>query len=160
MDKISQRAGEVFESGYYCAESVLLAVAESRGIESELIPRIATGFCGGMSRTCGTCGAVSGGVMAIGLCLGRTAPGESVAPAYSAVGKFSEKFKARFGSINCKDLTGCDLRYRSRAKLLQVLQHQEAMQGLHGGGRANRYVADRGETWQSGHVTRFQKNSR
>lgn len=42
MDKISQRAGEVFESGYYCAESVLLAVAESRGIESELIPRIAT----------------------------------------------------------------------------------------------------------------------
>ncbi|MGB6063169.1 MAG: C-GCAxxG-C-C family protein [Desulfomonilaceae bacterium] len=109
MDKVSQRAGEVFESGYYCAESVLLAVAEGRGIKSEVIPRIATGFCGGMSRTCGTCGAVSGGVMAIGLCLGRTTPNESVAPAYGAVGKFSEKFKARFGSINCKDLTGCDL---------------------------------------------------
>ena len=108
-DKISHRAGEIFESGYYCAESVLLAVAEDQGIKSELIPKIATGFCGGMSRTCGTCGAVTGGLMAISLCVGRTDPNESVAPAYITVRKFLEMFKDRFGSINCRDLIGCDL---------------------------------------------------
>ncbi len=55
---------------------MLLAVAESEGIQSDFIPKIATGFCGGVSRTCGMCGAVSGGIMAIGLFAGRNAPTE------------------------------------------------------------------------------------
>jgi C_GCAxxG_C_C family probable redox protein len=109
IDKISQRAGELFQSGYYCAESVLLAIAESKGIESEFIPRIATGFCGGLARTCGMCGAVSGGVMAISLFTGRNSPSESVLPAYDTVRKLLEIFEASFGSTNCRDLTGCDL---------------------------------------------------
>jgi dihydrofolate reductase len=37
---------------------VLLAIAESQGIQPDLIPRIATGFCSGISRTGGMCGAV------------------------------------------------------------------------------------------------------
>ena len=41
----------LFDAGYYCAEAVLLAVAKHNGIESPLIPAIATGFCSGLSRT-------------------------------------------------------------------------------------------------------------
>ena len=52
-DRVSQRSRELFDSGYYCAESVLLAIAENQGIQSDLIPKIATGFCSGISRTCG-----------------------------------------------------------------------------------------------------------
>lgn len=88
---------------------MLLAVAESEGIRSDLIPKIATGFCGGVSRTCGMCGAVSGGIMAIGLFAGRSAPTETVAGSYTMVRKLVEEFGSKFGSTNCKELTGCDL---------------------------------------------------
>ena len=47
--------------------------------------------------------------MAISLFTGRKSPGESVLPAYDTVRKLLELFEARFGSTNCRDLTGCDL---------------------------------------------------
>ena len=47
--------------------------------------------------------------MAIGLFTGRKSPSESVLPAYDTVRKLLELFEARFGSTNCRDLTGCDL---------------------------------------------------
>jgi hypothetical protein len=55
-EQASQRSLELFTSGYFYAESVLLAIAESRGIQSDLIPRRATGFCSGIARTGGMCG--------------------------------------------------------------------------------------------------------
>ena len=84
-------------------------MAESKNIESDWIPKIATGFCGGVSHTCGTCGAVSGGVMAVSLFTGRNHPEESATHAYKAVQKMIKAFKAKFGSTNCMELTGCDL---------------------------------------------------
>lgn len=84
-------------------------MAESKEIESDLIPKIATGFCSGISRTCGLCGAISGGIMALGLVYGRNEPNESIDPCYLAVQKFMETFKAKFGSTNCQQLIGCDL---------------------------------------------------
>ena len=92
IDKVSQRSGELFQSGLYCAESVLLAIAESKGIQSDLIPKIATGFCGGISRTCGMCGAVSGSIMAINLFVGRNSPEDSAQPAYAVVRSMLQKF--------------------------------------------------------------------
>ncbi|MDQ1239817.1 MAG: hypothetical protein QG577_2003 [Thermodesulfobacteriota bacterium] len=108
-EDVSRRSGELFESGFYCAESVLLAITESKGIESDLIPKIATGFCSGVSRTCGMCGAVSGAIMAINLFTGRNSPNESVMESYTAARKLLEIFETRFGSTNCKNLIGCDL---------------------------------------------------
>lgn len=84
-------------------------MAESKNIKSELIPKIATGFCGGISRTCGICGAVSGSIMAINLFTGRSKPGEAVTDNYTAVQKMIGRFEEKFGSTNCKELTGCDL---------------------------------------------------
>lgn len=84
-------------------------MAESKNVETEWIPKIATGFCGGVSHTGGTCGAVSGGIMAVSLFTGRNNPEESVTDAYKAVQKMIEEFKGTFGSANCKELTGCDL---------------------------------------------------
>jgi len=88
---------------------VLLAVAESERIQSDLIPKIATGFCGGVSRTCGMCGAVSGGIMVVGLFTGRSASTDSITETYRKVQKLLEEFRLRFGSTNCRELTGCDL---------------------------------------------------
>jgi len=84
-------------------------VAESKGIESDLIPKIATGFCAGMSRTCGMCGAVSGAVMAIDLFYGRNKPDEPVAESFTKVKKLMDMFETEFGATNCQQLTGCNL---------------------------------------------------
>jgi len=88
---------------------VLLAVCENYGIQSDLIPKIATGFCGGVSRTCGMCGAVSGAIMALNLFTGRTAPNDSVIESYTTAQKLMQMFTGSFGSTNCLDLTGVDL---------------------------------------------------
>ncbi|HUU40074.1 MAG TPA: C-GCAxxG-C-C family protein [Desulfatiglandales bacterium] len=87
----------------------MLSVAESKDIQSELIPKISTGFCGGIARTCGMCGAVSGAIMAINVFLGRNLPAEPVDKSYMAVKKLINMFEGKFGSTNCKQLTGCDL---------------------------------------------------
>jgi len=106
---IGKRAEGLFGTGLYCAESVLLSLAEQAGIDSPLIPRIATGFCGGVSRTKGLCGAVSGGVMALGMLLGRNSPEVPADKVYAKVQEFLRTFESRFGSLNCFDLTGVDL---------------------------------------------------
>jgi C_GCAxxG_C_C family probable redox protein len=108
-EQAPQRSRELFQSGFFCAESVLQAIAESQGIQSNLIPRIATGFCSGISRTGGMCGAVSGAIMGIGLVAGRDSSAESVEPAYTLVQKIIRAFEEQYGSVNCRQLIGCDL---------------------------------------------------
>ena len=108
-DQTAQRSSELFESGFCCSESVLQALAESRGIRSEFIPRIATGLCAGISRTGGICGAVSGGVLAISLVTGRSSPGDPREENLRLVRAFLKECEAKFGSTNCEQLMGCRL---------------------------------------------------
>jgi C_GCAxxG_C_C family probable redox protein len=109
LDRAAQRSNEFWESGFYCAESVLLALAEEQEIQSDLIPRIATGFCSGVARSCGMCGAVSGAILGLSLCNGRNSPDESVDDAYAIIRELMGLFVEKFGSINCQELIGCDL---------------------------------------------------
>jgi C_GCAxxG_C_C family probable redox protein len=108
-DQAPQRSLELFKSGFFCAESVLLAIAESQGIRSDLIPRIATGFCSGISRTGGMCGAVCGAIMGINLVAGRNSPAESLEFCYTLTQKMISWFESQFGTVNCRHLLGCDL---------------------------------------------------
>jgi C_GCAxxG_C_C family probable redox protein len=107
--QVRKSAEDSFASGLYCAESVLLALAKGQDIENEFLPKMATGFCGGMARTCGTCGAVTGAIMGIGLALGRSQAGQSVQPAYAATQRLIGEFEQEFGSRDCHVLLGCDL---------------------------------------------------
>jgi C_GCAxxG_C_C family probable redox protein len=108
-DKAAKRSATLFDSGYCCAESVLKAVADEMNIQSDLIPAIASGFCGGISRTRGMCGAVSGAIMAINMIKGRQLPDQSQEENYQAVQKLLTSFREEFGSLNCYDLIECDL---------------------------------------------------
>lgn len=97
-----------FENQWYCAESVLLAISDAAGIQSEFIPKIATGFCAGLARTNGICGAVTGGILAINLLTGRTESGASVDENFKMVEQLQKNFLEKFKSTNCRDLTNCD----------------------------------------------------
>lgn len=108
-DYAAARSRELLESGWNCAEAVLQALAESKAIASPCIPRIATGFGGGLGQTAGPCGAVNGAVLGIGLALGRNTSSEAATPCYLAVRAFRNAFLTRFGSDNCLELTGCHL---------------------------------------------------
>lgn len=109
IEQVAHKSVNYFKSGYFCAESVLLAISEHYGIESEFIPSIATGFCSGTSRTSGLCGAVAGGILSINLFSGRRSPKESVEDNYTYVREFLQSFQEEFGTTNCAELIGCEL---------------------------------------------------
>ena len=107
----TNRATEHMAKGYVCSESVLLGVCEELGIkvDDQIVPRIGRLFAGGIGRTGSVCGAVVGGVMALGLVV---EPGETMEEALAAMGvaaEFRRRFESEMGSINCRDLTGLDL---------------------------------------------------
>jgi C_GCAxxG_C_C family probable redox protein len=104
-----EQCARYFEAGFCCAESVLLALAEAQDIHSPLIPRIATAFCAGMARTSRTCGAVSGAIMGLNLAFGRDDPSQSKETLYEVVQTFLRQFEERFGSTECRVLTGIDM---------------------------------------------------
>jgi C_GCAxxG_C_C family probable redox protein len=106
---VRRSAEDSFASGLYCAESVVLALADAQGIESELLPKVATAFCSGMGRTCGTCGALTGAIMGVSLALGRSEASEPVQPSYTATERLIREFEKEFGTRDCHVLLGCDL---------------------------------------------------
>jgi C_GCAxxG_C_C family probable redox protein len=81
---------------------------EELGIASDLIPGIALGFGGGLGRRGLVCGALNGGVMAIGLRHGRMRETEDKDTVYALVLELCRRFEGRHGSALCRDLTGCD----------------------------------------------------
>jgi len=73
LDGVAARAENLFRSKQFmCAESVLLAVTRGLGqdIKEETAIALAAPFSDGMGGSGCTCGALSGGVMSIGVCLG------------------------------------------------------------------------------------------
>ena len=123
-----------FDSGFNCAESVLLAVSRyselvTHGPDS-LIPRIGTGFGGGIARNGDTCGALTGGVIAISLAFGRSKPEESREPCYSVVDRFYNEFVRTFGTCRCRELTGIDLKKPESSDAHRARIHHERCASL------------------------------
>jgi C_GCAxxG_C_C family probable redox protein len=106
MSDAEARGRELFENGFFCAEAVCKAIAERRGMDNALIPGIATGFCGGMARSGGPCGAVTGAVLALGLVHGRDDPAQSVRQTYDAVREMMATFDDQNLASKCADFTG------------------------------------------------------
>jgi C_GCAxxG_C_C family probable redox protein len=114
---VASTAQRYFDEGFFCAESVLAAVAEHLDIRSPLIPGIATGFCNGVASTWGTCGSISGGVLAINMMLGRHIGGAPVKHNYEAVRELIQDFQCRHGSTQCSELIACDLDTKEGRKI-------------------------------------------
>lgn len=109
--KAMEIAEKKFAMGFNCAESALIGITSAINLKSDMFPRIATGFGGGVSRYGSVCGALSGAVMAIGAFCGRDTlndPDERQ-KFYELVSLLNEDFINKFSFINCRDLTGCDL---------------------------------------------------
>ena len=106
-----EKTRDLFKEGFSCSQAVLAAFSEEFGLPAETALRIGQGFGGGIARTADICGAVTGGIMVIGLKYGRTRADDEAAreKTYSLVRELLRRFRARHGALACKDLLGCDI---------------------------------------------------
>jgi C_GCAxxG_C_C family probable redox protein len=107
-EKVVEQARCYAGKGFLCSESVLLAISDWLGVQSNLIPRIATGFGAGVGGCGSVCGAISGGVIALGLKFGRNEPKKQDKPSYWFAMELLKRFEREFGHITCRELTDCD----------------------------------------------------
>lgn len=96
--------------GFNCAESTMYGITQVLGIENEDFQRLATPFGGGLGRNGKICGSLMVGMMMLGYKFGRNDPNELRAPGYAAADELLEKFQNKIGHLNCRDITGLDLK--------------------------------------------------
>ena len=106
-----ERAKACQREGFNCAQATLLACGGDFGLDPETSFKVAGAFGGGICRTAGICGAVTGALMALGFKHAMIKAGDQQAKAktYEIGRELMAKFLARHGSVDCRDLMGCDL---------------------------------------------------
>ena len=104
--KYSEKASKNFKEGYNCAQSVFLAFAEDFNFDTDTALKLSSSFGGGMGRLREVCGAVSSMFAIAGLKKGYCNPDDDVAKAehYALIQNLAEQFKAKYGTIICRDL--------------------------------------------------------
>ncbi|MBM3118342.1 MAG: C_GCAxxG_C_C family protein [Chloroflexi bacterium] len=95
---------------YNCCESTLLTLAEYLGVDSDLIPKIGTAIGAGVSLNGLLCGSISGVAMVIGIKYGRKSPEESPQQVWARMDEYLDAFKKKFRYVNCRQLTGVDVK--------------------------------------------------
>ncbi len=113
-----ERAMKNFDSGYTCCQSVLSAFCTEFGLNERLALKLGEGMCGGVANRGHVCGAVSGGVMAIGLAFGRDDLDDLDAKAktIALARRFQDKFAHERGSVVCREILKVDLSSEEGAK--------------------------------------------
>ncbi len=111
MSDRSEEALVRFQNGFNCSQTVLSAFAEDYDLDLEVSLKLACGFGGGIGRTAGTCGAVTGAVMVLGLVYCEP---DQLAPAtkarvYALVQGFIREFTERHRTTSCRELLECDI---------------------------------------------------
>ena len=107
--KIAKDAEDLFRGGFFCSEAVVSSIRSNFEMDvPEEVIAMASGFPIGIGRSKCLCGAVSGGVMAIGLVFGRTVQKDPQVEQTLALSKeLHDWFKAANGknALCCRILT-------------------------------------------------------
>jgi C_GCAxxG_C_C family probable redox protein len=135
LDKIRIRTENLFMTNQLmCSEAVLRVLNQGLkgGLPSEIAVRLASGLPEGFGGSGCTCGALSAGVIALGLFLGRNGPGIlNNRRVYIASRELHDHFKQIFGATCCKVLTknielGKDYNFRLCARRTGVVAEKTA----------------------------------
>lgn len=105
MSEKTEKAKELFKSGYNCSQAVLGVFCEELGLDFDTAIKISSSFGGGMGRMREVCGTVSGMFMAAGLAYASTdSSPASKGEQYKIVQELAQMFKDKNGSIICREL--------------------------------------------------------
>lgn len=96
---VSDLAVSYHPQGNNCAQCVLKACAEFTGLDSDTAFAVANGFGGGL-RSGEICGAISGGVMAIGLAASK----KGLTKINGIITEYVDTFRKEYGNVRCADL--------------------------------------------------------
>jgi C_GCAxxG_C_C family probable redox protein len=93
-----------------CAQSVVTSFCEELGLKKDLALKVARAFGGGMGQSKGTCGAVTGAYMVLGLAFQPS--GDYMKDRNEMdvkMAEFNRRFTELHGALNCTELSGYDL---------------------------------------------------
>ena len=110
-------AYESFLKGYNCTQAVTVAFAEELGLDADTAAQLSCGFGGGMGRMREVCGTFSGIVMVLSWLYGYSDPKDVTAKKelYEKIRELAGRFKAKNGSIICRELLGLEKAEESAA---------------------------------------------
>lgn len=95
------------DGDFYCSEAVVKTIKDAFGLGyDDTVIALASGFPVGIGRSGCICGAVTGGVMALGMVFGRTQPkDERVNKALVLSKELHDQFRSNHKSLCCRVLT-------------------------------------------------------
>jgi len=103
MESRKEIAADLKRSGTHnCTQAVLCAYCDKTGLDEETIMQVGNSFAAGMGNMEGTCGAIVGA----GIILGLTT--RDKARSVKGMRQIMEKFQQRNGATQCKLLKGAD----------------------------------------------------
>ena len=105
-EKCRTTAENYYRNGkWLCSEAVVTVINDmlSRPLPPECV-KMASGFPVGIGSSGCACGALTGGVMALGLAFGRTIPGDENTTILKLSAELHDWFKTTFGSACCRVL--------------------------------------------------------
>ena len=105
-----EKAVSLFNSGYNCAQAVMLAFSDLLDIDELTIQKLTSSLGGGISRLREVCGCVSAMALILGMIKGDydVLDNTSKSNLYKEVQELSFKFKDKFNSYICSDLLNKD----------------------------------------------------
>jgi C_GCAxxG_C_C family probable redox protein len=100
------KALEYFRNEFNCSQAVFTVFGVEAGLSEDISLRISCPFGGGIGRTQGMCGAVSGALMALGLShgKGKNDPEAKKKITYEYTREFITRFRNLNGSLICLEL--------------------------------------------------------
>lgn len=106
-EALKRASADYHARGFNCAQSVICALAPALDIDEKAAFALSEGFGAGMGGMSETCGAISGGIMALGQIKssGFDAPGSKGAT-YRLARAYCDAFREKNGSTICRELKG------------------------------------------------------
>lgn len=106
-----EKAIKLYNEEYNCPQAVLCTYADKLGLDQETALKIASPFGGGIARNGKICGAITGGLMVIGLKNWNDGSNreDSKAEVYKISNQFMDEIKKRNGTLDCERLLGINV---------------------------------------------------
>jgi C_GCAxxG_C_C family probable redox protein len=109
LDAVFERARDNERRCTGCAQSTVAALLDTLGLKADDVFRAASGLADGVGLTTdGSCGALTGGVMVLGLVHGRKREEFSdpfaAMKSYQLAGELHQDFITRYGSCRCREI--------------------------------------------------------
>ncbi|MEY8437192.1 C-GCAxxG-C-C family protein [Atopobiaceae bacterium 24-176] len=106
--QVQRHAEELYRSGFFCCEAVMSAIRSDFGLDvPEEVIAMSSGMSVGAGRSGCMCGALNGGILALGMVFGRTTPDGPKDPKVNALMALTNELHDWFRDATAKRAVCC-----------------------------------------------------